>query len=360
MLRKKHRKLLVKRPRTNALVHKRTHALVHKRKVVGIKGAYTAGRSSYKTDFAELSDRELQKEVNVQWWRWYAARKAKRVSWRVYHASAARFIVGFLKKGRQINQNWVMLPTGKKVAAILCVMNEQDTIRRTLDQLGRFPLEEIFVIVNGSTDQSFHEIKCHPAQPTIIHYDPALGYDVGRAIGAKASNSDILLFLDGDMMISAKNLVPFVHAIQQGADLALNNITPFLARFNLRDTVTIVKQFVNKSLGRGDLVANSLTAIPHALSRRAVETIGFRNLTVPPLAQAIALRSGLKVNSPASINVIRKNRIKVNNFGVGNAVEGLIIGDHLEALHYSMSKQGKRLALADRLRKRKYAWGCAQ
>jgi hypothetical protein len=326
-------------------------------KMIGFKGASAAGFQSYRKTMSLLSVMDLKKEMNHQWWRWFSAKKAQRFSWTAYHASANRFKFAFLKKAKIRRRNWVMIPTKKKVAAILSVMNEENTIHHTLDQLGRLPLEEIIVVINGSTDKTLHKIQSHPSRPIIIHYDSALGFDVGRAVGAKATISDILLFLDGDMVIPAEQLVPFVYAVEQGSDIALNNITPFLARFDLQDPVTVVKQFVNDSLGRGDLVANSLTAVPHALSRRTAETIGFRNLAIPPLAQAIALQFRMRVTAPTSINVIRKNRKKSTNVGRGNVVEELIIGDHLEALHYSMELQGERLHLQDQLRQRQYIRG---
>jgi hypothetical protein len=316
------------------------------------KGDSVAGLRSYRKTMSSLPIMNLKKEINHQWWRWFSKKKIKQISWKAYHASANRFKHAFLKKAKKQQRNWVMIPTKKKVAAILCAMNEEKTIRKILDQLNRLPLEEIIVVINGSADQTLSEIQNHPSKPIIIHYDSPLGFDVGRAVGAKATISDILLFLDGDMVIPAEQLVPFVYAVEQGADIALNNITPFLTTFDHRDPVTVVKQFVNHSLGRSDLSANSLTAIPHALSRKTVEIIGFQNLAIPPLAQAIALQSKMKVIAPTSINVIRRNKIKSTNMGPGNAVEELIIGDHLEALHYSMEKQGERLNLKDVLRVR--------
>jgi hypothetical protein len=325
----------------------------------GFIGASIAGFHAYRKTMSSLPSVNLKKEMNQQWWSWFSKQKMKQISWPAYHVSANRFKHAFLKKANKQQRNWVMIPTKKKVAAILCAMNEEKTIRKILDQLGRLPLEEIIIVINGSSDQTFSEIQNHPSQPIIIHYYSPLGFDVGRAIGAKATISDILLFLDGDIVIPAEKLVPFVYAVERGADIALNNITPFLTRFDLRDPVTVVKQFLNHSLSRSDLLANSLTAIPHALSRKTVEIIGFHNLAIPPLAQAIALQSKMKVTAPTSINVIRRNRIKSTNKGHGNFVEELIIGDHLEALHYSMKKQGNRLHLKDRLRKRQSIKGGA-
>lgn len=226
-----------------------------------------------------------------------------------------------------------------------------------LDELERLPFHEIIVVVNGSTDKSFERVREHRSSPIILHYEESLGHDVGRSIGAKVSQSDILLFLDGDIRIPFKKLIPFIQSIDKGTDVALNNISPFIHKFLRRDSVTVVKEFVNRAIGRADLMANSMTAIPHALSRSAAETIGLPNLSVPPLAQVIAVKKRLKVKAPASINVLRINRITGLNSGRHNPMAQLIIGDHLEALHKIMSSRGSRLTFKDNMRKRHLAGG---
>ncbi|UUZ89541.1 glycosyltransferase [Paenibacillus sp. P25] len=245
------------------------------------------------------------------------------------------------------------LPTRKKVAAIVCVMNESHAIGKVLDELDRLPLHEIIVVINGSTDPSFDRVRAHPAAPVIIHYDEPLGHDVGRSIGAKASQSDILLFLDGDTPVSYRKLLSFIRAIDKGADVALNDISPFIHRFHRRDSVSVIKEFVNRAMGRSDLMANSMTAVPHALSRAAVEAIGIENLSVPPLAQTIALSKRLKVTAPASVNVVRISSITRAH----SPVTELVIGDHLEALHEAMRLGGTRLRFKDHMRKRHLAGG---
>jgi hypothetical protein len=75
-----------------------------------------------------------------------------------------------------------------------------------------------------------------------------------------------------------------------------------------------------------------MTAVPHALSRRALETIGYRELMVPPKAQALSILNRLRVEKAGTVNVIKHNRLRKGNTGAGNSVEQLIIGDHAEAL----------------------------
>ncbi|CAM4080796.1 glycosyltransferase [Paenibacillus alkaliterrae] len=245
------------------------------------------------------------------------------------------------------------MPTNRSVAAIVSVMNEEATIVSVLEQLQRLPLNEIIVVVNGSRDRTLEKARQH-SQAMIVYYPDPLGHDVGRAIGAKLSHSDILLFLDGDFAVRAEDLVPFIHAVDQGTDIALNNITPYLPSFSHWDSVTIMKRFLNLSLNRSDLHANSMTAVPHAMSRAVVEQIGYSELMVPPKAQVRAIMAGLRIAAPASVNVVSKNKMRKNNRGMDNPVARMIVGDHVEAVELAMQHTGNRLNFPDKVRKRQY------
>lgn len=317
-----------------------------------INRAYAAGEQQavhQPLDMAK-SEAEKKKIVNHLWSQWFLS-SPKKISWKLYVGAARSFLQGFSKKSGMIPPDWVLVPTLKSVGAIITVMNEEKTISDVMQQLGRLPLDEIIVVVNGSTDDSFNRVR-NESNAIIVHYPQPLGHDVGRAIGAKAAESDILLFLDGDFSIAAEDLVPFIYGIHQGLDVALNNISPYLRLFSSWDSVSMLKEFVNRSMGRADLGANSLTAVPHALSRKAVEAIGCKNLVVPPKAQMIAIRQGLSIGSPVSVDVITKNRIRNTNVGHRNQVARMIIGDHLEAVRTATALAGKRLSFQDRTRNR--------
>ncbi|TXK84737.1 glycosyltransferase [Paenibacillus sp. N3.4] len=234
-------------------------------------------------------------------------------------------------------------------------MNEEATLQSQLNELVRLPFEEIIVVVNGSTDNSYEIVRNHPCCATIVHFDSALGYDVGRAVGAKLSHSDILLFLDGDMTISVDIMLPFIYEIEKGADVVLNPISSILPNYDQRDSVSNIKQFLNLCLGRKDLNADSLTAVPHALSLRAIERLGAKVLAVPPVAHERAVRYGLSVvSSPVVADVINSNRLRKQNVGEENHVEQLILGDHLEALHELMETSAPRLNFPDLMRQRHF------
>lgn len=218
-----------------------------------------------------------------------------------------------------------------KLSVIISARNEAKTLPLLLKQVQRLAPAEIIVVLNGCTDNSFQLARlCR--QATVVHVPEPAGHDVGRSLGAKLSRGDILLFLDGDMVIPAPQLAGFAAAVDGGVDVALNDLDGLLPPFGLSDHVTRCKLYLNMVLGRSDLGACSMTAVPHALSRRALEVIGYRELMVPPKAQALSLLKQLRVEKAGTVNVFKQNRLRQDNTGAGNRVEQLIIGDHAEAL----------------------------
>lgn len=289
--------------------------------------------------------------ANRCWNDWMESHSVRNLPWSVYHEAAARFAEGCESvSGIRLHEP-VLVPTRRSVGAVVTAMNEEKAIPGVLEQLSRLPLDETIVVVNGSSDHTFWNAR-RLSRGIVVHYARPLGHDVGRAVGAKASRADIVLFLDGDFPIFAEHLVPFIDAVHKGTDVALNDISPYIEVFSHRDPVTIIKEMLNRSLDRADLQANSLTAVPHALSRRAIDAIGSSNLMVPPKAQALAIRLGLKVDCPMSVDVITKNRVRDKNSGRDNPVSHLIVGDHLEAFDILLRVGGARLTAADHIRNR--------
>lgn len=224
------------------------------------------------------------------------------------------------------------------LSVIISARNEEETLPKLLEQVMRLRPLEIIVVLNGCSDRSFQRTRLCP-QATVVCLPEPAGHDVGRSLGAKLSRGELLLFLDGDMVIPAGQLTPFVAAVDRGVDVALNDLDPLLPPFGLSDAVTRCKLYLNQVLGRPDLGASSMTAVPHALSRQALESIGYRELMVPPKALALAVLGGLRVEKAGGVNVIKQNRLRQGNTGAGNAIERLIAGDHAEALAWVIAQQ---------------------
>jgi hypothetical protein len=224
------------------------------------------------------------------------------------------------------------------LSVIISARNEEQTLLKLLDQVTCLMPLEIIVVLNGCSDRSFQRTRLCP-RATIVHIPESAGHDVGRSLGAKLSRGDILLFLDGDMVIPARQMSLFAEAVDGGVDVALNDLDDLLPSFALSDAVTRCKMYLNTVLGRRDLGVSSMTAVPHAMSRKALERMGYRELMVPPKAHALSILAQLRVEKAAAVNVIKHNRLRQNNIGAGNAMEQLIVGDHAEALAQVLAAQ---------------------
>ncbi|MBP1966983.1 glycosyltransferase family 2 protein [Paenibacillus aceris] len=311
--------------------------------------AQKAGRR-YAVDHPLPEEEQPIRYINFLWYYFYLG-EGRRIPDALYERCSEAYLAGYCAQAGIDKPDGVLVPTLKSLSAVVTVFNEGSTIASVLEQLQRLPMKEIIIVVNGSTDNSFSISRQCPLA-TVVHYPDSVGHDVGRSIGARLVTADMVLFIDGDIPVKAVQLAPFIRAIDRGADVALNDMTPFIGQFAYRDSVTMMKQFLNAIQGRPDLKTNSMTAIPHMLSRKAIEQIGAANLAVPPKAQSLAIQLELKICAPASIDVISSNKVTKLNTGASNPVSSLILGDHLEAMHMLLSSYSSRLQYKDAIRKR--------
>jgi cellulose synthase/poly-beta-1,6-N-acetylglucosamine synthase-like glycosyltransferase len=247
------------------------------------------------------------------------------------------------------SMGWNVLPGGtrlyggKKLSVIIPVQNEEATIAQVISEVRKIEPAEIIAVVNGSTDNSAYLAGELGAQ--VIRLQEPLGNDVGRAIGAWKARGDILLFIDGDFVIPAEQLYPYARAVAEGVDVALNDLNHYLyLRYPLND-VTMLKYALNLSLNRKDLGVGSMIAVPHAISRRALNNMGIEALSSPVAAQVRAVLAGMRLENARRTEVDRMNRIRPKEHfsavGLPRAVER-IIGDHLEAVQELLRMRGPR------------------
>jgi glycosyltransferase involved in cell wall biosynthesis len=236
------------------------------------------------------------------------------------------------------------------VSVIIPAANECRTIRGVIREASRVhPSSEVIVVANGSTDGTMELANRCGAR--VVSYSHSLGHDVGRAIGAKVARGQILLFTDADFILSAKELKPFVSAVLKGTDIALNRYQGPTSKLKVH-SVILSKHALNIAVSRPDLSGSSMTAVPHAISRRALETVGADSLTVPPLALAKAIHYGLNVRAVEYVDVGRRNRHRRQRQR-SNPLEALIVGDHLEAMNWVIEQSDDRAGMTDNNRDRK-------
>ena len=235
------------------------------------------------------------------------------------------------------------------VSVIIPVMNERRTIGRVIRNAFQVHKQtEVIVVANGSTDGTCRIAESLGAK--VIRYPEPLGHDIGRSIGSRAARGRILLFTDGDIVIPARDLIPLVKAVENGVDIALNSYLGPTDKMSVH-SVVLAKHALNIMLSRPDLKGASMTTIPHAISRRALEAIGFEHLAVPPKAQAIGIIKGLDVRAVHYIDVGKANPRRRRRRG-DDPLEHLIVGDHLEAFDWLIRSTNPRGNLPDLLRAR--------
>lgn len=235
------------------------------------------------------------------------------------------------------------------VSVIIPAMNEARTIAGVIAGVrGVHPRCEVIVVVNGSADNTAEVALSSGAQ--VIFFEQPLGHDAGRSVGAEAAKGEILLFTDGDLVIPASQLRPFVTAVRRGADIALNNYSGPV-RNVVPHPVVLAKYSLNILLGRPDLKGCSMTAVPHAISRKALGILGSDLLSRPPLAHARAVMDGLSIETVQKVSVGKLNAVR-RKLGGYDPLQQVIIGDHLEALSLLLQRQGDRAGFSDGSRRR--------
>lgn len=235
------------------------------------------------------------------------------------------------------------------VSVIIPAMNEAQTIAGVISRASRVhPRCEVIVVVNGSADQTAeiaHSLGAH-----VISYELPLGHDAGRSVGAEAAKGEILLFTDGDLVIPAVDLRPFVTAVSGGADIALNDYSGPVRKLSPHPVV-LSKHALNILLGRPDLKGCSMTAVPHAISRKALEALGSDLLSRPPMAHAKAVLRGMRVEAAHKVSVGKLNAVRRKENGK-DPLQQLVTADHLEAVSLLLDQRGNRAGFGDGARRR--------
>lgn len=235
------------------------------------------------------------------------------------------------------------------VSVVIPACNEAEKLRGTIALLKTWKrVQEIIVVANGCKDNTATIAREQGA--IVIEYAEILGHDTGRALGAAAACGKYVLFLDADIVWQLQDLIPFIRALDRGADIALNTYPLPNDRYFHHPTA-IAKRALNIILHRPSLNAASLTTVPHAMRRSVMHKIGPSVLAIPPLALARATMAGLKIVGAHFVNVRSKN-CWISRYRKNYTTQDLILGDHLQAIHYIIRKRGERAGFSDLRRKR--------
>lgn len=259
-------------------------------------------------------------------------------------------------RNRHLLEHYVLpkkqLARKAKRSAVIPVMEERETIADVIASVRLAGVDEIIVVANGADSLTIQ--RAISAGAFVLPFSSPLGHNVGRAIGAAHSTGEVCLFVDGDFVLPADQLVPFIEAVENGVDVALNDLQFLLDAYHPLDVISTNKYFLNLALKRPDLLNNSMTAVPHALHRRVIDTIGYDKLMLPPLAQVHAVMAGFTVKAVHHVDVVKPNRVRDDHLVGSEQVSAFdrITGDHLEALHYLFAVTDRRGGFSDGKRDR--------
>jgi hypothetical protein len=324
--------------------HKRNRSML-KKSSGGLRSAYEAGlhdAASLPGGGGAVHDAHwLKLQINESWTRRCGRRGAPTVSESMLIKQGKAYVNGFTDALHWPRQLWLPLPLRGTAAAVVLAGGGRPIDPASLREVLRLPLQEIIVVLEDSDGLGYGVVRSVPGI-TVVHPGEPLGRDIGRAVGANISRMDIVLFMDGSTKITAERLAPFLTAVDNRADIAISDTTAPLGAFRNWDDLSRVRAFINWSLKRPDLLANSVTVLPNAWSRKAIEKVRTAALAIPPIAHLAAIDHNLKIVVCQSI---RQTQLDDDS-------TKLSIGDHIEALKAAMALKGSRLNLHDRNRRR--------
>lgn len=225
-------------------------------------------------------------------------------------------------------------------SVVIPAYNEEGRISQVLANLSVLPVDRLIVIANGCQDRTLEEVRRFQDKRLDLRvFEQKLGVDVPRAVGAKIAyeyGSQGVLFVDGYMTGKfAEVLLKLMERINNGWDMALLNcypVIPYRHRDSLSYLTTFFRAKLNRRLNLFDkLGIASPSHGPHALSRRLLEVVPFRELAVPPVSLVLAHQAKLHIGVAAGIPH-EELQSKPGDARHWELTAQTIIGDCLEAL----------------------------
>ena len=92
----------------------------------------------------------------------------------------------------------------RSLSVVIPAHNVGHAIKRVLDAVQRSAIAgpcEVIVIDDASTDSSARLARNHPLRPTVLSLPQRLGSGAARNIGTLVAGGDLILYLDGDMVV---------------------------------------------------------------------------------------------------------------------------------------------------------------
>lgn len=236
-------------------------------------------------------------------------------------------------------------------SVVVPAYNEEGRIGRVLNNLSVLPVDRLIVIANGCQDRTIDEVRSFNDHRLKLRvFEHKLGVDVPRAVGAKIAfeyQSQGVLFVDGDMIGKfPEALMKLMERINSGWDMALINcypVIPYRHHKSLAQLTTFFRAKLNRKLNLFDkLGVASPSHGPHALSRRLLEVVPFKELAIPPVSLVLAHQAKLNIGVAAGIPH-QELQSKPGDTLHWELTAQTIIGDCLEAISILEGKPRSRV-----------------
>ena len=125
-----------------------------------------------------------------------------------------------------------------KVSAIICVFNEEKTLRNVILSVAQNQyIDEVIIVNDGSSDNSKNIIDELYGQLSIkpIHLTQNMGKGFAMAIGVENAENEIIFFIDADQTKIAPNYIKEMLSIflEEGSDMLLGYSTVKVGIFNV-------------------------------------------------------------------------------------------------------------------------------
>lgn len=331
-----------------------------------LRDAYETGMRDAAAEPADLQEPggesdEVKRKLwmNACWTRRYGGGEAGGAS----ELRAGRsYAAGFADGLRLPRQTWQPVALKGSASAVVPAGDGTDINPEALRELLRLPLREVIVVLEGESAQAAAAARSVPGV-TVAHKGKRLERGGGRSTGARIALGDIVLFADCRRVVPAERLALLLAAVDGGANVAVADSTARLGVFRRWDSPSRTAAFMNLSLGRPELKANSVASLPHAWSAEALRRIGDKMLAVPPLAQQAAIERGMSIvvcrgvdGFPASTGAAETERpAQIGELRITE--EHQAIAEHMKALKAAIALRGNRLSFPDLARKRAMARG---
>ncbi|WP_432662512.1 glycosyltransferase family A protein [Wukongibacter baidiensis] len=235
------------------------------------------------------------------------------------------------------------------IYTIVPARNEGEKISRTLDMLLRTNSDMILVVVNGCTDNTLKRVSnIDSDRIQTLYFNKPLGLDVPRSIGALSayeSGASGFIFVDGDMIGNISNNINEIIF-----DISSNNIDMALTdcydethiSSNAAKILLSFRRQLNLELGIYDKIAYAIPSHgPHGISKKFIETVGFKSLSTPPVSLALAVKNRLniKVSTRIPDHVLRST---TKDSLHASRISKTMIGDCIEACSIYQDNQPRR------------------